>query len=164
MTGTPATASQRHEYDRVVGAAGEWARARADVVGLAVIGSWARGAARVDSDIDILVLTTDPTTYVEGESWISGALGEEAPVIATRRWGPLVERRVLLASGTEIEWGFATPHWASTSPLDPGTANVIRDGCIAVHDPDRIFEHLVSQVGRSPEVPTRVRPDHNQEA
>ncbi len=147
MTGAPATATQRHEYEHVVGAAGEWARARADVVGLAVIGSWASGTAHVDSDIDILVLTTDPVTYVDGEGWIGGALGEEAPVIATRRWGPLVERRVLLASGTEIEWGFATPRWASTSPLDPGTADVIRGGCVVMHDPDHILERLISRVG-----------------
>lgn len=130
------------EVDEVLRRATRWAAAQADVVGLALVGSWARGAARPDSDVDLVVLTTDQGRYLEREDWIR-ELGADR-LVATRSWGPLTERRVALASGLEVEVGVAPPSWASVDPVDEGTRQVIRDGARVLHDPAGVLAALVA--------------------
>ncbi len=38
----------------------QWTRGGADVVGGALVGSHARGEARPDSDVDLMIVTTSP--------------------------------------------------------------------------------------------------------
>ena len=47
-----------------------WASQQPDVQGVALVGSYARGAARDDSDIDLVILTEQPQTYLDDISWI----------------------------------------------------------------------------------------------
>jgi hypothetical protein len=97
----------------------------------------------MDSDIDVVVLTDDPSPYVIGEEWVAGAVSQNAPVVRTVQWGDvLIERRVRLRSGLHVEFGFAPVAWATTDPVDPGTAEVVRKGCLAVFDPELIIQHL----------------------
>jgi uncharacterized protein len=100
----------------------------------------------MDSDLDLVILTVDKQRYLTDQRWVPGALGREAKVVRTQHWGPLTERRVVLPSGFEIEFGFAAPSWASTEPLDAGTVHVVRDGCLPLHDPSGAFELLISAV------------------
>ena len=44
---------------------------RANVHGLAVVGSWARGAATPDSDLDLVALVVSPQAYRDDASWVS---------------------------------------------------------------------------------------------
>jgi uncharacterized protein len=53
------TSARRREYLRVVGSVAAWATQQPDVVGVAVVGSWARGQARMDSNVDLVVFTDD---------------------------------------------------------------------------------------------------------
>ena len=139
---TARAAEVEHLLARIVA----WAAGR-DVQGVALVGSWARGAARPDSDVDVVVLTTGPQAYATGTEWIADACGQDAPVLRTAAWGPLIERRVRLASGLEVEFGFALPAWAAVLPADPGTARVVRDGCRPLHDPQGLLGRLVTAVG-----------------
>lgn len=102
----------------------------------------------MDSDLDLVVLTHRRADYVGSEGWIEDAVTERAPVVRAMDWGPsLSERRLRLRSGFEVEFGFAPVSWASTDPVDPGTASVVRDGCAALHDPDRLLAELLRAVG-----------------
>ena len=47
-----------------------WASAHTDVQAIALVGSFARGEARDDSDIDLVILTDQPQTYLEELKWI----------------------------------------------------------------------------------------------
>ena len=47
-----------------------WANQREDVAGLLLVGSHARGSARPDSDIDILLLVDEPEPYVSDQEWV----------------------------------------------------------------------------------------------
>src|SRR3990170_6701751 len=132
------------EYARVTALIARWARAQDDVVGAAVVGSWARGAARMGSDIDIIVLTNPKARYLDDDHWVAMALVESAEIVRTQDWGPLTERRVRLSSGLEVEFGFVPPSWAATDPVDPGTASVVRDGCKPIEDSGAVFEHLIA--------------------
>jgi hypothetical protein len=108
-----------------------WAAEREDVRGVVVVGSWARGAARMDSDVDIVVLA-DNARYAEAGVW-TGLLGGE--VVRLQEWGPLREVRVRRPSGLEVEMGVVPVSWADTDPVDSGTRRVISDGHSIVHDP-----------------------------
>ncbi|HEX6420021.1 MAG TPA: nucleotidyltransferase domain-containing protein [Acidimicrobiales bacterium] len=141
------TSGRRRDYLRVVRSVAAWATQQPDVVGVAVVGSWARGQARMDSDVDLVVLTNDKDRYITDGRWVPDAVGESAELVRTQEWGPLTERRVVLRSGLEVEFGFVPPSWASVDPADPGTACVVRDGCSPLVDPKGAFARLSAAVG-----------------
>lgn len=58
----------------------------------------------------------------------------------------MTERRARPRSGFEVELGLTTPAWASTTPVDPGTAGVVIGGCVPIVDPDGLLERLVATV------------------
>jgi predicted nucleotidyltransferase len=43
----------------------QWASVDEDMQGVALVGSYARGEAREDSDIDLVILTSQPQNYLE---------------------------------------------------------------------------------------------------
>jgi hypothetical protein len=141
------TQERRRDYSEVCNAVVEWARGRPDIVGVAVVGSWARSEPTMDSDIDLVILTTDKAAYTVSENWASVAVSQPAELIRTQEWGPLTERRIRVASGLEIEFGFAPPNWAETDPVDPGTAGVVSDGCTPILDHGELLQKLVEAVG-----------------
>ncbi len=140
------TPERAAEYHRVVCSVTAWADGAHDIIGLAVVGSWARGEPRMDSDLDLVVLTADKKPYATDDRWMVAAVGQRAELVRIQEWGPVTERRVALPSGFEIEFGFVAPTWASTDPLDSGTASVVRAGCLPLHDPSGAFELLLAAV------------------
>src|SRR4051812_39746873 len=108
-----------------------WAARQPDVHGLAVVGSYARGTERPDSDLDLVLLTEDVERYVLSDDWAE-PFGQ---VVASRRWGTLTERRIRTASGLELDVGIAPPTWAATKRVDGGTRRVAREGMRILHDP-----------------------------
>ena len=140
------TDERRRECAKVCNSVVEWASRQPDITGVAVVGSWARSEPRMDSDIDLVILTTEQAAYALNDDWASGAVSQPAELIRTQEWGPLTERRIRVASGLEIEFGFAPPSWAETDPLDPGTAGVVSDGCTPILDRDDLLRKLVQAV------------------
>jgi hypothetical protein len=138
------TASRGHEVRRLIGTVGVWVRGRSDVLAAAIVGSWARGEPRMDSDVDVVLLTDDAEAFIDSDAWAQdwGA----ASIVRTQRWGVLTERRLAMASGLEVDVGVVAPSWASLSPLDAGTAQVVAAGLIPLHDPHRLLEELVVEV------------------
>lgn len=130
------------DVERFLASLVAFAEARDDVRAVALVGSRARGVARPDSDVDVVMLSTEPETYTDGDDWIRRFPG--ATLLATRRWGALRERRLLLGNGIEVDFGVACPSWASTQPLDPGTAQVARDGLVVLHDRDGLLAQVVA--------------------
>ncbi|WP_244179068.1 nucleotidyltransferase domain-containing protein [Streptomyces rubellomurinus] len=112
------------------------------LVGLLLVESCARNAARPDSDIDIVLLTTDEPRYLDDAAW-AGELGL-GELIRTQEWGPITERRYSMASGLEVEVGTGSPTWAKTDPVDPGTRRVVTDGARVLHDPSGILADLLA--------------------
>ncbi len=118
-----------------------WSARRFDVVAVGLAGSWSHGDVRMDSDVDILLLTTEKHLYLEDESWV-GELGG-LRLVKTKQWGPLAERRFVLPSGLEVEMGIATLSWAATETVDHGTRKVVEDGISIVYDPTGILARLL---------------------
>lgn len=138
------TAERRAEVDHLLVVASRWAGGNRDIAALGLVGSWARGAERMSSDVDLVVLTASPDAYVRSAGWL-GDFGNP-PVIRTQGWGVVTERRIRLESGLEVEFGFATPAWAAVDPVDPGTRRVVGDGMRPLHDPGGRLARLIAEV------------------
>jgi predicted nucleotidyltransferase len=116
----------------------EWASVQTDVSGLALVGSYAYNRPRMGSDVDLILLTNNPSKRSRGLDWVV-SFDPRAHLIRDQMWGPLRERRVRLRSGLQVELGVVPPSWAAI-PLDLGTEKVLRDGCQILHDPEGILQ------------------------
>jgi predicted nucleotidyltransferase len=52
----------------------KWSQDSPGVCGLAIVGSYARGTAKADSDLDVVVLCEEPESLINERSWL-GKLG-----------------------------------------------------------------------------------------
>jgi predicted nucleotidyltransferase len=135
------TPSRREEFESVHLAVRAWASGDDDVVAVALVGSWARDEARMDSDIDVVVISRTER-FVEDGDWVEHAAGPGAMLVGTADWGALIERRVRLPSGLEVEFGFVRPSWAAIDPIDPGTRRVVTEDCVPWYDPSGVLALL----------------------
>jgi len=108
-----------------------WASDRSDVQAIALVGSYARGEARDDSDIDLVLLTDEPQKYLDDIQWTErfGSVEKHQ----TEDYGKLISIRVWYQNGTEVEYGITTPDWAAV-PLDAGTREVILGSMIVLFE------------------------------
>ena len=134
------SAPAEHEVEHVLARIAEWAGARHDVRAVALVGSWARGEAREDSDVDIVLLTDDVAAYTDADEWVR-ELGGTA-IVRTGDWGVMTERRFALPSGLEVEVGVGPATWASTDPVDAGTRRVVETGFRILYDPHGLLAQL----------------------
>ena len=59
---------RKHEYRRIKHSMFAWSQDHPDIKGIAVVGSWARREAQMDSHLDLLV-TLDMKRYITSNSW-----------------------------------------------------------------------------------------------
>ncbi len=108
-----------------------WAAGEPDIGAVALVGSHARGEARPDSDVDLVILSSAPEGYLRETAW-AGAFG--APIgHQIEDWGIVRSLRVWYASGLEVEFGFTDRSWGADA-ADEGTALVIRSGLRVVYE------------------------------
>jgi hypothetical protein len=86
------------------------------------------------------MVTTHPAKYVGDTGWTS-AFGSPRTT-ETEHWGRVTSVRVRYEDGLELELGVTSPEWASTDPVDPGTARVVRDGFRILYDPTGLLARL----------------------
>lgn len=125
-----------------------WAEKRGDVVGLALVGSHARGNARPTSDVDLVVLAEDPALFRGDRSWMA-AIPWPAGVSAPGSWhdaeyGAVWSRHLHFDGVPTIEISFASPSWAATDPIDAGTHRVVSAGFRILWDPRGLLSGLLS--------------------
>lgn len=137
----------RDEAQRLIEGLAAWAARTPACRALAVAGSWARGEARPDSDLDLVALTPDRDVLATDSGWLEAALkalgfSPSAPVLevhgVARSW------RVLAESGVELELTLAFPEWARLDPIDPGTRRVLEDGIRPLVDKDGLLARLLA--------------------
>jgi len=117
-----------------------WVARQPDLLGLALAGSWARGNARPESDLDLVILTTDPDRYRRDAAWL-GTLGLEDAFyrIVSRtaaQYGVVWSWHLQLEPDATLELAFAGPGWASINPVEAGTRRVVEDGFKILVDKD----------------------------
>lgn len=127
----------------------DWAKSHEDIRGIALVGSHARGAARPDSDIDVVMLSKDPKSFRDA-AWLTSVEWSRAGVHVTtwadEEYGAVWSRRAWFEAECEVEFAFACLSWADVSPVDHGTARVMADGCRILYDPDGLLKRLILAV------------------
>ncbi|MGA2537629.1 MAG: nucleotidyltransferase domain-containing protein, partial [Terracidiphilus sp.] len=118
-----------------------------DILGIAIVGSHARGTAKPGSDVDVVMIVDDQVHYLETSEWPE-RFGCTCS-IRHEDWGLLQLKRVYYAAGREVEFGITAPAWARTGPIDPGTRQVVLDGIRVVYDRAGLFRSLVNSVTAS---------------
>ena len=99
-----------------------WASSRDDVLGVALVGSQARGSATASSDVDIVILAREPEQYFRDTAW-TNAFGNPVRQ-SVEPYGRLMSLRVWYQQGLEVEFGFGDEHW----PDAAGGQAVMEDG------------------------------------
>jgi predicted nucleotidyltransferase len=109
----------------------EWAETQEEIAGVLLVGSHARGQAREDSDVDLVILAQRPERYLEDVSFVV----QFGSVVRFEKedYGRLTSLRVWYQGGLEVEFGLTDPGWAAI-PLDPGSREVVSDGARILFD------------------------------
>ena len=104
-----------------------------------IVGSYARGTNKEDSDLDLVIITSNKSEMVENLDFIRefGAFQK----MQTEYYGACTSIRVWYESGLEVEFGIVEPSWISL-PLDNGTHKVLSDGYKVVVDKKCYFHNL----------------------
>ena len=140
------TEERTNEVRSLLATLRRWALGKPEIVAVGLVGSWVRGA-RMDSDVDVGLLTEEQTPYPEDDAWVREVGGVE--FVWTRQWGTVTERRFALPSGLEVELSVAPPSWAVTDPVDEGMRRIVADGVSVLYAPKRILAGLLDACGRS---------------
>ena len=142
------TQLQLENLETILAKITHWAARCHDIMAVALVGSYARGTARADSDIDLMFLTYKPSCFRQNTSWMEEInLGAKIDKWKDANYGEVWSRHVYLEDETEIEFSFGLPLWASVNPVDSGTFNVVNDGCRILYDSKGLLKKLLAQIG-----------------
>lgn len=116
-----------------------WAQTEPAVLALVLVGSWARGTNRPDSDMDLVILTNDKEKFLDTSAYFA----RFSPVSHenVEYYGRCTSVRVFYENGPEVEFGLVDSGWADI-PLDEGTRRVLTDGYRVLVDKVQAFEKL----------------------
>jgi tRNA(adenine34) deaminase len=117
-----------------------WADAHEDIRALILVGSHARGEARAESDIDLIVVCADREPYLAGDAWLQ-SLGSIRS-LNTKRHGALTSRRVIFEEWGEVELSLAGLGWAREANSDPQTRRALERGAELWYDPEGLMSGL----------------------
>lgn len=117
-----------------------WAERQAGLRAVLLIGSYARGAARPDSDVDLVLVVDDPEIWLGELGWLAhfGAVLE----VSRRDFGPVQSLTVRYGRGPEIEFGITGLSWEEMARTDPKTRAIVEAGAQVWHDPAGGFRAL----------------------
>jgi len=120
----------------------QWASARAEVLALALVGSYARNAPKETSDVDLVLIAPEPGQYLQDQSWVQRFGTVEKSQV--EEYGLLTSVRVWYRDGLEIEYGLTDERWAAI-PLDAGTQRVIAGGMRVLFERGDILSRHLSE-------------------
>jgi predicted nucleotidyltransferase len=130
---------ERSGFEELLDAVAAWAAGDSRIAAVALVGSVARGTARPDSDLDLLVLSDAAHALLADPAWLD-RFGRPSRYVL-ESWGVVTALRVWYAEGPEVEFGLTTPRWAAR-PMDPGTRQVVEGGLRVVFDREGLLRGL----------------------
>ncbi|MBI2599753.1 nucleotidyltransferase domain-containing protein [Candidatus Daviesbacteria bacterium] len=122
-----------------------WVKKQREILAVVLVGSYARGTAKPDSDIDLVIITNDPKAYLDNGDWMK--IFGEIREIKNEDFKFVQARRVFYQNGLEVEYGITTPEWVNTNPVDLGTKKVITAGAKILYDKDGVLKSLFNVLG-----------------
>jgi hypothetical protein len=141
------------QADALIDAVRVWLECRNDLRALALAGSWARGNPKPSSDLDLIIVASDPEEYQSPDEWLCdiplATAAFEIDRYATRMYGCVWSCHVFLKPDAQVELTFAAPAWANIDPSDPGTKSVVADAFRIIVDKDGALQRLFAMVQAS---------------
>ena len=134
------------EIDNFLEKVRKWADTQKDIKAILLVGSYARGQAHDDSDIDLVLLTNEPDKYLNDHSFAETIGGISK--IEKEFWGRVTSLRIWYKDSFEVELGITTPDWITENPLDAGTLRTITDGAKVVMDKIGDLEELIMSASK----------------
>ncbi|HUP32294.1 MAG TPA: aminoglycoside 6-adenylyltransferase [Gaiellaceae bacterium] len=137
--------------DLALAAVTAWARERADVRGLVLVGSLARADAPADewSDVDVIAFVDDPARYLDDDAWVAELGKPVLTFVEPAAVGGIFERRVLLERGVDVDVVLVPV--ARANDLFGEAAVVLRRGYLVLHDEVGLAARLVVSVATAEE-------------
>ena len=138
------------EVSKIIKGVKIWAKQpEIDAVGL--VGSWARDRAYENSDLDLMILTSNPDLFFQDTDWFNSILWHDLNDLKIntyydRIYGVVKSRHFCFQQGQRIEFSFGYPNWADINPIDLGTLRVIRSGIIIIYDRHKLLETLAKAI------------------
>ncbi|VVC75429.1 hypothetical protein AQUSIP_07190 [Aquicella siphonis] len=135
---------RRSDLQRITGFLDDvinWAKQNNEIIGIALVGSYARNQAKEDSDIDLVILSCKPEKYLSNNEWLK-KFGK-CINIKRENYGAVTSWHVSYQDGHEVEFGIASPSWADI-PAEQGTKEVVTHGIVIIYDPKALFIRLIT--------------------
>lgn len=141
-TGKPIEArltTKRQKVDQFLSEFNRWASSQPDILATALLGSYARNEATGASDVDLIIIAREPTTYLQDTRWAQhfGTISRQQ----IESYGTVTSLRVWYSGSHEVEYCFTDEKWSGL-PLDEGTNKVISDGMQILSERGAILSRL----------------------
>jgi predicted nucleotidyltransferase len=119
----------------------KWSESQKHIQGVAIVGSFAREEFRLDSDIDLVIISDNKEAAIQ--DILSGFEYDVVFRHQLEQWGPfLTSLRIFYDNGLEVEYGVTTYDWVK-DPLDGGTKNVVKNGFKILIDKENVFSSVI---------------------
>ena len=128
----------------------EWSRKQNHILGLALVGSYACGLERPDSDVDFVIISDDADGLLRNDDWIQ--LFGRVSKTQLEDYGLVQSRRVFYEDGVEAEFGFTSREWLRTDPIDADTRCVLQSGYEILDDKAALFSTFNRAVDEFPSI------------
>jgi aminoglycoside 6-adenylyltransferase len=126
-----------------------WGRERADIRALAIVGSRARAELPADewSDLDIVIVATDPQTLLDRPDWPNAIAPVWLTFLEPTAVGGEVERRVMFEGARDVDFVVLPASSVAEMAAIPEVAAVIRRGARILLDKDGVLDGALSSAG-----------------
>jgi predicted nucleotidyltransferase len=116
--------SKQQQVHQFLSKFSRWAASRPDILAVALVGSYARNEATDASDVDLVIVASEPEKYLQDTQWAQyfGTISRQQ----LENYGKVTSLRVWYSGGHEVEYAFTDKTWCAL-PLDEGTKKVISD-------------------------------------
>jgi predicted nucleotidyltransferase len=111
------------------------------VEAIILVGSYTRGTQKADSDIDLVIITSNKQYYIDNTQIFSAfGLIDRSNI---EFYGECTSIRIWYKNGLEVEFGMVPLTWIDL-PLDHGTERALSDGYKILVDKKRMFSPIIS--------------------
>lgn len=131
--------SKRQQVNQFLSEFSRWAASQTDILAVALVGSYARNEATDTSDVDLIIVASDPEIYLRDTRWAEyfGTIIHQQ----FENYGKVTSLRVWYSGGQEVEYGFTNESW-SAFPLNEGTKKIMSDGIEILSERGPILSRL----------------------